>query len=727
MALPPSPGRPAAREPVPAPGPAERGGFARAGAAAAAHHRLVIAAWLLLVAVSLALVPVLLGALAAPSLRVEGAASARAADALRQGFPQWGDEQVVVVFGSAELRADDPAYLGAVSAGLTALAARPGVGGVQPVPTAARQDPRHTYALAGLVGDEAERYRVLPAHKAALAGSVARASQGRVRATLVGVSPVFAEVKSADLADLRRSEMIAVPLALLVLLVGLRRSVAALVPLLMAGAATAVGAGVLTAAHLALGLRLDTLMLTVACSTSLGLGLDYSLLVMLRYRRARAVGGDAGRALRLAMATAGRTVAWCGLAVAVTACCMFTVRAELIRTLAVPALVATAVTVTAALTLLPAALVVAGDRVTERRRPVGASHGNAEGGWARWARHLMRHPWTYLAAATAVLLMAALPALGMRLGMDLDRPSFAHTEAGHGLAQMEGDGVGTFGSLVLPHPPGTPPVDTGALVTALRADPRFPLAAPLDNGRDLTLVVIATRQAADDPATAAALADLHRLGARLLPPGQPMLIDGPGAMLADLTAESKAGLWRAGALVAACSLVFLLVALRSVLLPIKAVVMNALAVAAALGLTALVFDDGGAPVNALLPVAVFTIVFGLSMDYEVFLVHRIAEHHHRYGDNIAAVAHGLQHTARTITLAAAVMIVTFGALLVGHRLELRQIGFATATAVAIDVTVVRLVLVPALMRVLGAWNWWLPAPMSRLLPVPVRSLRDDTA
>ncbi|MFI6517752.1 MMPL family transporter [Spirillospora sp. NPDC050679] len=685
------------------------GRLAKVGAVVAARRRMVVLLWSVLVAGALALAPMLLGTLSAPSLRVAGSASAQAADTLRQGFPQLGDEQVVIAFDSPELAADDPAYLRAVSAGLTALSAQPGVRGVQVLPPTTRQHVRHLYALAGLAGDEAARHRALPAQEAALRTSVTRASEGRVTAALVGVSPVFAEVKKADLADLRRSEAIAIPLALVVLWVGLRSLAAALLSLVVAAITTAVSAGALMLAHWTLGLQPDILVLTVACSVSLGLGLDYSLLLLLRYRRALADGEPAVRTVRQATAVAGRTVVWCGLAVVVTACCTFAVRAELLRTLAVPAIIATVVAVAATLTLLPALLAVVGAR-TVPRRPVAEE---AEGGWARWARHLMRHPWPYLLLATGVLALAALPALGMRPSMDFDRPSFAHTEAGRGLARMEGDAAATFIPLVLQHPPGAGPVDTDALITALRADPRVSLAIPLDNGRDMTLVTVATPQAADHPGAAALLADLHRLGERTLPAGQRMLIAGPTALLADLTGEGLGRLWQVGALVVACSLVLLLATLRSVLLPVKAVVMNVLAAGAALGLTALVFDG---PVNALLPVAVFTIVFGLSMDYEVFLVHRIAEHHRRTGDNTAAVAHGLQHTARTITLAAAVMIVTFAALLTGHRLELRQIGFATAAAVALDVTVVRLVLVPALMQILGHRNWWLPAPLARLLP-----------
>ncbi|MFF4625651.1 MMPL family transporter [Nonomuraea jabiensis] len=267
--------------------------------------------------------------------------------------------------------------------------------------------------------------------------------------------------------------------------------------------------------------------------------------------------------------------------------------------------------------------------------------------------------------------------------------------------------------VLLPHPPGAPPVEADALVKALSADARVSLAVIGDNGRDLTALSVLTRTAADDERSVALHWHIqHELTHRLLPPGQPVFVNGPAATLADLKAECLSRLWQVIAVVLGCSLIFLSAAFRSLLLPIKAVMMNLLAVGAAFGLLSLSTGHFGGTANAVLPVLTFTLVFGLSMDYEVFMVHRIAEHYRRHGDNGLAVTHGLRHSARVITLAAAVIVITFASLLTAQREETRQLGFVVATAVALDATIIRLMLVPATMHLLGRRNWWLPRPLS---------------
>ncbi|MFC4056877.1 MMPL family transporter [Planomonospora corallina] len=712
------------RPPEPPAGPA-----GRVGAWAARHHRPVIGVWLVAVAVSLALLPGMVRALETPSLQVEGSPSARAAALLEQGFPGTGTEQVVAAFTSAtpdDLRADDPAYLRAVGTALRALAGRPGVGTVQVLPLVAGQDPRNLYALVGLAGDETLRQRRLADQRAVLRQAVERASGGAVGVSLVGMTPLFTEVKDVDLADLRAAEAMAAPLALLVLTVGLGSLGAALVPLAVAGAAVAVTAGALAVAGFGPGSGPDTLMLTVACSVALGLGLDYALLVTSRYRQARGRGLGRFPAADAAASTAGTTVCWCAVAVGLAACALLAVRVEPVRSLAGPAVVAAVVAPAAALTLLPA-LLAGCDRFLgfgalpwRRAHQAHQEDGAGGDGWARWARHLMRRPWPYLAGATALLLLAAAPLPGVRLGMDVDRTSIAGTDAGRGLARMEADGVAGLTAVLLPHPPGALPVDTSALEEALREDPRVSLTVPVDNGRDLTVVMVLSDQAPDRAGAAALNERITReLAPELLPAGQRVLAGGPAAMMADLGAASTDRLWHVAALVLSGSLLFLLAAFRSLLLPVKAVLLNLLTVAAAFGLTVWVFGGPSRTVSAVLPVALLTLVFGLSMDYEVFVVRRIAEYRRAGAGETEAVALGLRHSARTVTLAAAVMVVTFAGLATAHRLEIRQLGFAVAAAITIDAVLVRLVMVPALMRLLGRGNWWLPAPLARFLPPAV--------
>ncbi|WP_157545274.1 MMPL family transporter [Microtetraspora fusca] len=708
------------------------------GEAVARRHRAVLAVWLVLLAASALMAPGLLQRAVAPAVRVNGSPSAAGANLLEHGFAGLGTEQMLLVFASATLSSGDETYQRALQAGVRAVSAQPQVGGVQLLPPLRGQDGRRAYAIVGLNGDQAARQAALPLLRDAAQRAVRQASDSLVDAHIVGETATLAEAKQADLADLRRAELVAVPVALLALLIGLGAAGAALVVLATALTVMVTALGVLAAASL-LGTETDTFMLAVAATVGMGLGLDYALLILLRYRRARGMGHDRVHAAGVATSTAGRTAGWCALAVALTAAALLVVRMSMIRTMAAAVGIAAVIAATAALTLLPAALVAADRwlargrlRLPRRRRAAGRRRrvhpGRPErdgdgGGWSRWARHLMRHPIAYTLACAGVLAAAAAPAAGLHLGFDLDRASIARTDLGRGLTYMEADGVASALAVVLPHATGAPLVDTGPLVTALRADPRVALAAPMDNGRDLTVILVVVRTPIDDPVTTALARRLTDHDApALLPPGQRVLVTGPNAIFSELVEESTAQLGTVIALVLGCSLVFLLVTFRSVLLPIKAVVMNLLAVTAAFGLLTLATRHFpqivGHQVNTLIPLLAFTLVFGLSIDYEMFLIHRIAEHYHVSGDNTDAVVHGLRHTARPITVAAAVMVTTFGALLTAHRHELAQLGLAVATAIALDATVIRLALVPALMRILGARNWWLPGGLARLLPAP---------
>ncbi|MCF3103236.1 MMPL family transporter [Streptomyces roseoverticillatus] len=725
----------------------ESGPTGRIGAMAARHARLVMWVWAVLIAASAVLLPLQLGRLSIPSTAMGDSPALRAAELITRGFPRLGSEQMMLAFDSPRWRGTDPAYQKAVSSTARALVDRAGVGTVLPVPTVTGQNSHHVYVSIGVTGDESVRRRRLP-HLQDVAYRTAReASGGRVTVAVVGLTPVLAELIHADVKDLRFVEIVTVPTAVLLLAFGLGSLGAAVVPLVVAVSTILVSTGALMA--MSLVTQVDTTMLTLASSVGLGLGLDYALLILLRYRQVRARGHSPLEATARATATAGTTVSWCALVVVTTSAALLIIPARNVRMLALGAMIATGITLCAALTLLPALLPRLDawlDRGRLRRRNglpgktgtqgtagppenhgTGAKTGT-DGWWTRWTLHLMRRPWPYLLSALTVLVLAATPVLGIRLGLHYDRTALAHTTTGQGLLRMEHDRLASVTVLALPHPPGFPPVDTTTLATALHADPRVALASALDNGKDLTVLAVGERNAPDSTASTSLLNDIHRLAPRLLPAGQRVLVAGPTAALADLKSAAVTGLWQVIGIVLAASFVLLLIVFRSVLIPLKAIAMNVLAVGAAFGVLTLVSEGtptgggvAGGGVNVLIPLLAFALVFGLSMDYEVFLVHRIAEHYHRSGDNARAVAHGLQHTARTITLAAAVMVVTFAGLLTTHRQDFQQMGLTVAAAIAIDVTLIRIVLVPSLMRLLGHRNWWLPHGLTRLLPAPRRT------
>ncbi|WP_043632859.1 MMPL family transporter [Nonomuraea candida] len=737
----------------PAPGPPAAGDrrrrsvWCRLGLLAARRHRLVLAVWLVLVAGSAVLVPGLVERSAAPAIRVEGSGSADAARLLQQGFPQLGGEQMLMVFASATLTDADGPYQRALHDATRAVAARPLVGGVRLLPAVPGQDRRRVYALLGVNGDQRARQEALPSLLRAAGDAADRASGGRVEVHVVAEGALLTLIKRTDLADLQRAELLAVPLSLLALAAGLGAIGAAAAVLAVAGAVTVTCLGLLGVASL-LGVTVNTFMLAVAATVGLGLGLDYALLILLRYRQSRAAGHDRHEAAGAAVSTAGRTAIWCALGVALTSAALLVVRTPMIRTMAVAVCVAAVVAAAVAVTLPPALLVAAdrwllrrraadrwflrrraadrwllrrraadrwllrrrADRQSLRRRAAAPAGGD---GWARWARHLMRHPVAYTLACSGALLLAAAPLTGARLGFDLDRPALAGTDFARGLAHMEADGIASAVAVVLPHPAGTPPVAASALVAALKDDPRVSLTASVDNGHDLTVVIVFTRTSLDDPATTELARQITgRLAPATLPPGQQVYVTGPTMIFSDLMDETAAQLGTVIPLVLGCSLVFLLVTFRSVVLPVKAVVMNLLAVLAAFGLLTLATRHlpglVGAEVNTLVPLLAFTLVFGLSIDYEIFLIHRVAEHYQVHGDNTAAVADGLTHTARPITVAAACMVATFAALLTADSRHLVQLGLTVAVAIVLDATLIRLVLVPALMRLFGDRNWWLP-------------------
>jgi RND superfamily putative drug exporter len=469
----------------------------------------------------------------------------------------------------------------------------------------------------------------------------------------------------------------------------------------------------------------------------IGVGIDYSLLVLTRFRAAMHAGKDRHDAVVEAVTTAGRSVIIAGSTVVIAVLGLFLTGLPYMYGVAISASLAVLVVMLAAVTLLPALLSYLGPKVDRLRIPfLGRTlkaEGDGESPAARWSHAVQRRPWTAVIAASAVLLALAAPALGMRLGFPdagNDRPGTMTREAYDLLT--EGFGPGANGPLViaaeLPDPAAKSEVD--ALATRLRGedgvafvtDPRINQAG---NAALVTVIPTTSPQDADTQ-------DLvKRLRGTVVPEvlgdsGVTVKVGGVTAALEDQSAYivDRMPWFIAG--VVGLSFLLLLVAFHSPLISLKAGVMNLLSVSAAYGVMTLVAQGGAVgeligidhevPVAPFMPVMMFAILFGLSMDYEVFLISRIREEYLKDGDTRRAVADGLAKTARVITAAAAIMVVVFLAFVASPEVFLKLFGIGLASAVFLDATVVRMVLVPAVMQLLGRRNWWIPNWLEQILP-----------
>ena len=469
----------------------------------------------------------------------------------------------------------------------------------------------------------------------------------------------------------------------------------------------------------------------------IGVGIDYALLVLTRFRSAMAAGKDRHDAVVEAVTTAGRSVIIAGATVVIAVLGLALTALPYMYGVAISASLAVLVVMVAAVTLLPALLSYLGPKVDRWRLPfVGRTlkaEGDGESLAARWSHGVQRRPWIAAIAATAVLLALAAPALGMRLGFPDagNDPPDTMTRQAYDL-NTEGFGPGTNGPLVLAAdlPDRSGEATITSLANRLRQEPgvAFVPEPQINEQGNAALLTVIPRGSPQDEETA----DLvHHLRDVVVPEelgdsGITAQIGGVSAALEDQSAyiTDRIPVFIAG--VVGLSFLLLLVAFHSPLISLKAAVMNLLSVGAAYGVMTLVAKGGWAggligidhevPIAPFMPVMMFAILFGLSMDYEVFLISRIREEYLKDRNTRRAIADGLAKTARVITAAAAIMVVVFLAFVTAPDTFLKLFGIGLATAIFLDATVVRMVLVPAVMQLLGAWNWWIPGWLERILP-----------
>jgi RND superfamily putative drug exporter len=522
---------------------------------------------------------------------------------------------------------------------------------------------------------------------------------------------------------------------------GLGLAVAAVILLLTFGSVVAAGLPIVIAVTGLSVSSLLTVLITAALpvpdwSTSLvammtiGVGVDYTLLMVTRYREWRALGLDGEEATAATLDTAGRSVLLAGLTVVISMLGLAGMGVSFLRGAAAVTIVGVLVVLAAALTLFPALLGYLGARIDRWRIPLPRRSPQPRTGWLRWSRFVRQH--RYAAAVASVGIMAALasPFLGVQFGSP-DAGNAAPgtaTRAGYDLI-AEGFGPGANGPLlvVLDHP--TTEATTRLTAGLARTHGVAGTAAvATDPAGDATLLTVVPSSGPQDPATATLVRELRD---RVLPAalaGTPTIGHVGGATAAAIDSDANVA-QRIPMLivgVVGLSTLLLLVAFRSIAVAVKAAVMNLLSVAAAYGVVALVLEGGWAghlvaidrstPLPAFVPVLMFAVLFSLSADYEIFLVSRMRAAYRTSGETSSAIVAGLAGTARVITAAAAIMIAVFAAFVPSTDIAVKVIGVGMASAIFIDATVVRMLLVPAVMHLLGRWNWWIPAALNRRLP-----------
>ncbi|HEY3193572.1 MAG TPA: MMPL family transporter [Solirubrobacterales bacterium] len=470
----------------------------------------------------------------------------------------------------------------------------------------------------------------------------------------------------------------------------------------------------------------------------IGVGIDYSLLVLTRFRSAMNGGKNRHDAVVEAITTAGRSVIIAGLTVVIAVLGLFLTGLSYMYGVALSAAIAVLVVMLAAISLLPALLSYLGPRVDRLRIPLlgrtlRTEANGKESPAARWSHMVQRHPWSAAIVATAILLALAAPALGMRLGFPDagNDPPGTMTRQSYDLT-AEGFGPGTNGPVVLAAELQDPSQKTtmDSLANRIKSDPDVAFVSPvrINPPGDAALITVVPKSSPQDSATSDLVRQLRddTIPTAVGSSGIQVKVGGVTAALEDQSNYMKDRLPLFIAGVVGLSFLLLLVAFHSPFISLKAAVMNLLSVSAAYGVMTLAANGGGlsnligidheVPVAPFMPVMMFAILFGLSMDYEVFLISRIREEYLKDGDTRRAVADGLAKTARVITAAAAIMVVVFLAFVTSSQVFLKLFGIGLASAVFLDATLIRMVLVPAVMQLLGKRNWWIPDWLERILP-----------
>jgi putative drug exporter of the RND superfamily len=708
--------------------------------------------------------------------RVEGSQAETVRQELANRFRSpFVDRVVLVIQGLPPADSEEGGQ--ALETIVAGLRAQPGVAGV--VSYLELRDPIFlgrgggTYVLVGLSSAEGPVESLVPKlHQ--LASSFESQLRGRypaVKLELTGEIPLNFDIRKASADDVQRGERLVIPATLALLLVAFGSLIAALIPL--AVGQLAIATTLALTGFLAQRWHLSILVQNLATMLGLGLGIDYALLMVSRFREAISAGHDGPAASAIAARQAGRTLLISASTVAIGFLALLTVPISEIRSIGIAGILVAGMSVLLTNTLVPAVLALLGPRIDVGRLPFApkldvrraARTGNR---WRQWGRVIVAHPWLALLVAGTPLLLLAWQV--RRLDTSLPRGDWLpqateSVHALHTLEQMDRDGVVQSLRVIVELPADSiAQTDAGwnaldRLTKRLASDPRCERVISIttiakgdrSSLRDLSRETRRTFLSSDGraallevlPAGSVSLRaqvnwvrELRKIGAPALTgvPGATLLVGGIPALNADYETIIRDRFPSVTALVVGGTLLALLCGFRSIFVALKAIALNLVSVAASFGALVFVFQDGhgssflGVPggtgsVFPLVPIVAFAIVFGLSMDYEVFLVARVLEARRSGLSEMDAIPEGLARTAGLITSAAAIMIVVFAAFTFGDFLVVKMIGFTLAVAVFIDATLVRIVIGPALLRIAGDWNWW-PGGLVTARRAPVIASRE---
>ncbi len=752
---------------VVAPANAEPHGIARVGFTyGRAIYRirwLVLALWLVALVASVPLAARIGSALNNNGLSNPSSESSRADTLINQRLRRPAST-LQVVFQSASVPVSDPAYQAEVNGFMSRARSFPNVVAVTPA-DAAGKDGRTTYITVAFSQDPtlANFQKLIPTGaqpaKAYLTGAQA-------------FSDAFTNISLSDTDTTKRDVL---PLVLIVLLVAFGTLLAALLPLALALVAVPVALAVI--ATIALHTEINSYVISIVTSVGLGISIDYSMFLVRRFREELAGGRSVRDAIGWMVATSGESILFSGLAVIIGFCGLLLMGISFMSSFGIGGICVVGAAMLAALTLLPALLGVVGHRINALRIPLlgrlvapkPAQGRDGQGFWHRWALGVMRRPWVVIVGVTALLLLLALPTLSLNIGTPNLTGIPADQPARQGLTilntqypQTAGDPVEVVaqtadGSNILsatnlakvdalsawlarqPHvtrveslmrPPAIPGVTLPSeqALAAFYASGAYLRQSTLaqlvgaSTAHDMTIISVTTDAPLDSVDGKALIA--HLRANRAQGQGLRVLVTGEQAESLDFTSYLFANFPAALIFVLVATYLTLLLMFRSLLLPLKAVLMNVLSVAASYGVLVFVFQQGRleqvfgftstGTVDNIVPILLFCIIFGLSMDYEVFLLSRIREEWEKTHDNTYAVAHGLEQTAGAITSAALLFALFTSASIFTRLVTTKEVGLGITFAILLDATVIRTLLVPATMRVLGRWNWWLPGrPLPR--------------